>query len=232
MASSNPKSQFHLEYLYRTIQAVIWLREGLDATLKAVELFIEHYKEHIGKSDDQESIIYKNNVWEFMHRRELFRATQLRLVSLHQRLECIHSMVRTPAFFFSPGLHSLYRQFTFVDLSAQQIYALSSLRTQHTAHRTSLQTHTLSTLMARDSFRMATLALMGALFLPTSIVATITSAVYEHKQTAGGTAKSLGVLLAVSTPLTGLLMWVYIKVLKRPQTGRSMAGGGRIGMGL
>lgn len=81
-------------------------------------------------------------------------------------------------------------------------------------------------MMSRDSFKMATLALMGALFLPTSMVATITSAVYEHKQTAGGTVKSLGVLLAVSVPLTGLLMWAYIKAIKRPQSGRGLAGGG------
>jgi cytochrome bd-type quinol oxidase subunit 2 len=66
---------------------------------------------------------------------------------------------------------------------------------------------------------MATIAWIGIILLPTSIVATVISAIYENGVSATKTMKSLGILLAVSIPMTVILIFVYRK-LAEPQKRR------------
>lgn len=87
----SPMTQDKLVKLYRLLQMVVWLREGLQASLRAIELAIEHYQE------SSISAAYatkgKNLLKEILHRREMFRGTQLRLNALYDRLETINHIV-------------------------------------------------------------------------------------------------------------------------------------------
>lgn len=181
---SNPKSELRLEDLYRLLQAVIWLREGLEASLKAIELFIGHYRESTQHSARPPT--RSNLLAEFIHRRELFRATQLRLISLHQRLESINNI----------------------------IYSVAALRDHRLMYRNSEFTRIISEAMSQDSSKMATIAWIGVIFLPTSMVATVISAVYGNGETAWKMVKSLGILLAVSIPMTVILIFSCQKLIE------------------
>jgi hypothetical protein len=72
---------------------VVWLREALEASLRAVDLFIEYYR---ATTQDTTLNAHTNRLADFVHCREMFRATQLRLVSLHQRLDSINSIASQP----------------------------------------------------------------------------------------------------------------------------------------
>lgn len=80
-----------LKNLYRLLQTVLWLREGLDASLRATALVIEHYQESTLPAVT--TMKGRNVLKEFAYRQEMFRATQLRLNSLHGRLETINHIV-------------------------------------------------------------------------------------------------------------------------------------------
>lgn len=58
---------------------------------------------------------------------------------------------------------------------------------------------------------MATIAWIGIILLPTSIVATVISAVYGNGESTTKTMKLLGILLAVSIPMTVILIIAYRK---------------------
>jgi hypothetical protein len=71
---------------------VLWLREGLEATLRAAELFTDHFEESI-IDKEMSSATKKNLLAEVICAREAFRGTLYRLVSLHGRLDNINTTV-------------------------------------------------------------------------------------------------------------------------------------------
>jgi len=107
-----------LKKLYRLLQTVLWLREGLDASLQATTLVIEHYREGIFPAI--QTMNGQNVLGELMYRREMFRATQLRLIALHGRLETINHIVSllatspieisNPYRFDMKGIRDLYQE--------------------------------------------------------------------------------------------------------------------------
>jgi hypothetical protein len=63
--------------------------------------------------------------------------------------------------------------------------------------------------MGQDSSKMAAVAWIGAVLLPTSMVATIMGAVRDGEETVGKVVKVLGILFAVSIPFTIALVLAY-----------------------
>jgi hypothetical protein len=82
------------------------------------------------------------------------------------------------------------------------MYSVASLRESRLMYRTSEGMREISQVMSKDSTTMATVAILGAMFLPTSMVATIISAVLIGQGSVGSVAKKLGILLGVSVPMT------------------------------
>jgi Mg2+ and Co2+ transporter CorA len=197
----NNKSELGLEEIYRLVQMVLWLREGLEASLQAIEQFMVHYQEGTFPTVDPESHMIL--LAELTHRREMFRSTQLRLNSLHQRLDSVTQIVCVSPREAEKGL--------LADLETQA-YNLAGLRDNRVMHRTSEYTRAISEAMSRDSSKMATIAWIGVIFLPTSIVASVISAIYGQGDSAGKSASILGILLAVSIPLTIVLIFAYHKL--------------------
>jgi hypothetical protein len=169
--------------------------------LKAIELFIDHYQECTRSSAT--TPIRTNLLAEFIHRRELFRATQLRLISLHQRLDSINNIVS----------FSAWGRISYADYTSHQMYSIAALRDNRLMHRSTEFTRIISEEMRRDSSKMATIAWIGIIFLPTSLVATVIGAVYQNGESAVNTVKSLGILFAVSFPTTVILISSYQKLI-------------------
>src|SRR6266702_8845591 len=98
--------------------------------------------------------------------------------------------------------------------SSHQIYSVAALRDHRLMHRNGEFTRIISEAMSQDSSKMATIAWIGVIFLPTSMVATVISAVYVNGEAAWKMAKSLGILLAISIPMTGILIFSYQKLIE------------------
>lgn len=73
--------------------------------------------------------------------------------------------------------------------------------------------------MRRDSSRMALIAWIGIILLPTSLVATIISAVSETGEKASKMPIKIGILFAVSVPMT-IVFAVWFKKYLEPRSRR------------
>jgi len=74
-----------------------------------------------------------------------------------------------------------------------------------------------SSLMRRDSSRMAMIAWIGIILLPTSLVATIISAVYQAGESARKMTMKIGILFAISIPVT-VVFAVWFKKYVEPRS--------------
>ncbi|KAH6711954.1 hypothetical protein BKA61DRAFT_98594 [Leptodontidium sp. MPI-SDFR-AT-0119] len=185
-----------LKNLYRLLQTVLWLREGLDASLRATALVIEHYQE--SDLPAVKTMKGRNVLKEFAYRQEMFRATQLRLNSLHDRLETINHI--------SYGLASLRDNHAMTQNSQATLSINDTMKTD-------------SHFMRRDSSRMALIAWIGIILLPTSLVATVISAVSDTGENASKMPTKMGILFAVSVPMT-IVLAVWFKTYLEPRSRR------------
>jgi hypothetical protein len=115
------------------------------------------------------------------------------------------------------------------------MYSVASLRENRLMYRTSEEMRAINVLMkndsatmakdsktmTKDSGTMAAIALLGAVFLPTSMVATIMGAVFDGQENTGSAGKVLGVLFGVSVPITISLIILLYKNLPIRRNWRS-----------
>ena len=87
---SQGKPESRLQSLYRLLQTTHYLHEGLDGTIRAIELAIIYYKSNIPTSHhvNGDDVIRK-----LLYRQEVFRSTLLRVIVLRSRLDTINTLV-------------------------------------------------------------------------------------------------------------------------------------------
>ena len=73
------------------MQSVLYLEEGIEASLLTISLFIEHYKESKWRATESSKGL--DIFAAVRHRKELFHSTKLRLSSLRQRLQIVNEIV-------------------------------------------------------------------------------------------------------------------------------------------
>ncbi|KIW17845.1 hypothetical protein PV08_05040 [Exophiala spinifera] len=166
------ESKVNLEHLYRITQTVIYLREGLDATIASLSLAAEHCRKSPRQKDSH--LLRDNVLSQLQYRREMLRSTRLRLISLHERLKNINEIS----------------------------YHLVARRDSYAAQR-------ISEHMKKESSRMAVIAFIGILFLPTSLVASVFGAVHDQNYTMQKAFAKFGYLVGAAVPLTLLTVFLY-----------------------